>query len=51
MVFIRTPEGRNTVAGDEFRIFAGEEVRILTPRTPEEKRDAFRQYFGIVLPE
>ncbi|GIO53628.1 arylamine N-acetyltransferase family protein [Paenibacillus cineris] len=51
MVFIRTSEGRNTVAGDEFRIFAGKEVRILTPRTPEEKRDAFRQYFGIVLPE
>jgi N-hydroxyarylamine O-acetyltransferase len=49
MVAVRTPEGRNTVAGDEFRIFTGDGVRTFTPATEEEFNEALRTYFGIIL--
>jgi arylamine N-acetyltransferase len=59
MVFIRTPEGRNTVAdvldpvtGEkmvEFRIFKGEDVEAFIPRSEGEYKDALKQYFGIVI--
>jgi N-hydroxyarylamine O-acetyltransferase len=49
MLAIRTPDGRNTVSGKEFRIFAGKEVRTFIPATEQEYREALRNYFGIVL--
>jgi len=49
MAAIRTAIGRNTIAGDEFRIFTAEGVRAFVPTTEEEYAEALRQYFGIVL--
>jgi arylamine N-acetyltransferase len=49
MVAIRTREGRNTVAGDEFRIFTAEGVESFVPQSREEYREALRTYFGISL--
>ncbi|WP_127581884.1 arylamine N-acetyltransferase family protein [Paenibacillus koleovorans] len=49
MVAIRTKEGRNTIAGREFRIFTSEGVKAFTPETEEDYRVALRTYFGIVL--
>ncbi|MDR0271502.1 arylamine N-acetyltransferase [Paenibacillus sp.] len=49
MVFIRTREGRNTMAGDEFRIFTSEGVETFTPSTQEEYRQAMQTYFGISI--
>jgi arylamine N-acetyltransferase len=49
MVAIRTPEGRNTIAGNEFRIFKGTKVEVITPTTKEAYDDALRRFFGIVL--
>lgn len=49
MLAIRSQEGRNTVAGDQFRIFTGEGVRTFTPETKQQYDEALRTYFGIVL--
>ena len=49
MVAIRTKEGRNTVAGNEFRIFTGNGVHVFTPASQEEFEEALRTYFGIFL--
>lgn len=49
MVAIRTAEGRNTIAGDEFRIFTADGVRTLVPQTKEAYNEALRTYFGIDL--
>ncbi|MWV42949.1 acetyltransferase [Paenibacillus sp. HJL G12] len=49
MVFIRTVEGRNTVAGEEFRIFTSRGVESWVPQTTEEYRQALEKHFGIVL--
>jgi N-hydroxyarylamine O-acetyltransferase len=47
MVAVRTLEGRNTVAGEEFRIFTSEGVKAFVPQTKEEYSEALRTYFGI----
>lgn len=49
MVAIRTAEGRNSVNGDEFRIFTKDGVRSFKPETEEDFREALNIYFGIVL--
>ncbi len=59
MVYIRTPEGRNTifdvtdkVTGEkvqEFRIFKGDTLETFIPRTEKESNDALKEYFGIVI--
>ncbi|WP_409342790.1 arylamine N-acetyltransferase family protein [Paenibacillus sp. MBLB4367] len=49
MVAIRTREGRNTIAGEEFRIFTKEGVRAFTPQSEEEYKEALRVHFGIVI--
>ncbi|MGG4035613.1 arylamine N-acetyltransferase [Paenibacillus cisolokensis] len=49
MIAIRTADGRNTVAGREFRIFAGDGVQTFVPQTEAEYRDALKRYFGIEL--
>lgn len=46
---IRTKEGRNTVAGTEFRIFTSQGVRTFEPITDEEYSEALHTYFGIRL--
>jgi len=47
MMFIRTTEGRNTLAGDEFRIFTSAGVDIFVPKNAEEYQQALHIYFGI----
>ena len=49
MVSIRTDEGRNSIAGNEFRIFTTEGVQSFIPETPEEYAKALQTHFGIVL--
>ncbi|NLC45072.1 MAG: arylamine N-acetyltransferase [Clostridiales bacterium] len=49
MVSLRTPEGRVTVADEEFRIFTKEGVETFVPESEEEFRIALEKYFGIVL--
>jgi arylamine N-acetyltransferase len=49
MVSIRTPEGRITVANEEFRIFTKDKVQTFVPGTEEERREALKKYFGIDL--
>jgi arylamine N-acetyltransferase len=49
MVAIRTVEGRNTIAGEEFRIFTGSQVHTFMPQTKQEYAEALNKYFGIVL--
>ncbi|TBL78606.1 arylamine N-acetyltransferase family protein [Paenibacillus thalictri] len=49
MVAVRTLDGRNSVAGKEFRIFTPAGVNAFTPQTDEEYKEALRTYFGIVL--
>ncbi|WP_135557128.1 arylamine N-acetyltransferase family protein [Paenibacillus cymbidii] len=49
MLAIRTKEGRNTVAGDEFRIFTPQGVDAFVPAQGEAYREALRRYFGIEL--
>ncbi len=49
MVAIRTREGRNTIAGKEFRIFTSAGVNSFTPETKEQYNEALRTYFGIIL--
>lgn len=47
MIAIRTEGGRNTVAGEEFRIFTKEGVRAFRPDSEAAYREALRKYFGI----
>ncbi|MBD0381412.1 arylamine N-acetyltransferase family protein [Paenibacillus sedimenti] len=49
MVAIRTQDGRNSVAGEEFRIFTSDGVRSFFPQTKEEYKDALLNYFGIKM--
>lgn len=49
MVAIRTKDGRNTIAGKEFRIFTAQGVHTFTPQSDDEYRGALRTYFGIVI--
>lgn len=49
MLAIRTAEGRNTVAGEEFRIFTADGVKSFVPENDEQYREALRTYFGITL--
>ncbi|NBD26959.1 arylamine N-acetyltransferase family protein [Paenibacillus glycinis] len=48
---ICTPEGRNTGAGGEIRLFRNGEVRVLAPATKAEYDEALQAYFGISIPE
>lgn len=48
MLAIRTGEGRNTVAGNEFRIFTSDGVRIFIPQSQEEFKEALRVHYGII---
>jgi len=57
MVYIRTPEGRNTIfdvtdiiTGEkvpQFRIFKGNTMETFIPRTQQEYKDALKKYFGV----
>lgn len=47
MVAIRTREGRNTIAGEEFRIFTASGVRSFIPKTEDEYKASLSRYFGI----
>jgi arylamine N-acetyltransferase len=47
IVAIRTEEGRNTIAGEEFRIFTSQGVRAFIPQTKEEYNEALYTHFGI----
>ncbi|WP_169088214.1 arylamine N-acetyltransferase family protein [Paenibacillus sp. PL91] len=47
MAAIRTSAGRNTIAGEEFRIFTAEGVQAFTPKTKDEYAEALRTHFGI----
>lgn len=49
IVAIRTLEGRNTVAGEQFRIFKSDGVQTITPQTKEEYKAALHTHFGIVI--
>jgi N-hydroxyarylamine O-acetyltransferase len=51
MAAIRTPEGRHTLAGKEFRTFTRDGVRTFIPETKQQFHEALRAYFGIVLDE
>ncbi|GGG66267.1 arylamine N-acetyltransferase family protein [Paenibacillus radicis (ex Gao et al. 2016)] len=46
---IRTEEGRNTIAGEEFRIFTADGVQVFKPETDEAYREALKTHFGIEL--
>lgn len=48
MVSILTPDGRNTIADREFRLFTSTGVRTFTPQTEEEYQRCLKEYFGIV---
>lgn len=47
MISLRTPEGRKTRDGDEFRIFDASGVRVITPEAPEEIDRLTREWFGL----
>ncbi|MBP1995307.1 arylamine N-acetyltransferase family protein [Paenibacillus eucommiae] len=47
MIAIRTREGRNTVAGKEFRIFNADGVHAFIPQSKEAYSEALRTYFNI----
>ncbi|MGZ9584439.1 arylamine N-acetyltransferase family protein [Paenibacillus marinisediminis] len=49
MTAIRTPDGRKSLAGREFRLFTTEGVHVFTPETEEEYQEALREHFGIIL--
>ncbi|WP_337103354.1 arylamine N-acetyltransferase family protein [Paenibacillus sp. YIM B09110] len=49
MLAIRTNEGRNTVGGNEFRIFNAQGVTVFIPDSQENYKESLRQYFGIEL--
>ncbi|NLB41352.1 MAG: acetyltransferase, partial [Clostridiales bacterium] len=43
------PEGRVTVADEEFRIFTEDGVETFVPEGEEDFRNSLEKYFGIVL--
>ncbi|REK76745.1 arylamine N-acetyltransferase family protein [Paenibacillus paeoniae] len=47
MLAIQTKEGRNTIAGDEFRLFTKDGVSAFTPTSKEEYNEALKTHFGI----
>lgn len=49
MIAIRTEEGRNTVAGEEFRIFTKNGIHAFRPESEVAYNEALLQYFGIKL--
>ncbi|MGG4392900.1 arylamine N-acetyltransferase [Paenibacillus thiaminolyticus] len=49
MAAVRTREGRNTLAGDEFRIFTADGVHTFIPESKERYDEALKTCFGIVL--
>ena len=49
MAAIRTNTGRNTIDGDEFKLFRPEGVKSFIPETKEEYNKALKKYFGIEL--
>lgn len=49
MAAIRTRGGRNTIDGDEFRIFTSDGVQTIVPQTKKEYNAALQSYFGIKL--
>ncbi|NGP61617.1 arylamine N-acetyltransferase [Paenibacillus thiaminolyticus] len=49
MAAVRTREGRNTLAGDEFRIFTADGVHAFIPESKEQYDEALKTCFGIVL--
>jgi arylamine N-acetyltransferase len=49
MVAIHTREGRNTIAGQEFRIFTSDDAHTFVPESLDEYNQALRTYFGIVM--
>jgi arylamine N-acetyltransferase len=49
MAAIRTPQGRNTIAGREFRIFTSAGVKAFTPQSQEEYKAALLEHFGVNL--
>jgi arylamine N-acetyltransferase len=51
IVAIRTNEGRNSVAGNELRLFRGNEVISSRMSSVESFRTGLEQNFGLVLPE
>ncbi|WP_066193510.1 MULTISPECIES: arylamine N-acetyltransferase family protein [Gracilibacillus] len=48
MLSVFTENGRNTVAGEEFRLFTDQGVQTFTPANNEEYTQALKTYFGIV---
>ncbi|QJD82702.1 arylamine N-acetyltransferase family protein [Cohnella herbarum] len=46
---IRTPEGRHSLTGKEFRTFTDSDATIYTAQTQEEFTSALRTYFGIEI--
>ncbi|GGD82942.1 arylamine N-acetyltransferase family protein [Paenibacillus nasutitermitis] len=50
MAAMRTSQGRNTLAGREFRIFTPEGVQAFTPESEEAYNEALNTYFGIEAP-
>ncbi|MFC0331258.1 arylamine N-acetyltransferase [Paenibacillus sepulcri] len=50
MVAMRTREGRNTIAGQEFRIFTADGVHAFTPASEDDYNEALLTYFGIAAP-
>ncbi|MDQ0112665.1 arylamine N-acetyltransferase family protein [Paenibacillus harenae] len=49
MVAIRTEEGRNTIAGKEFRIFSQGSVNAFEPSHDDHYSECLRKYFGILI--
>ena len=49
MVSIHTPDGRITLAGDEFRVFAADGVTSTRPESDAERDRLLRMYFGLSL--
>ena len=47
MISLRTETGRRTRDGDEFRIFDGDRVQVITPPTEEERLSLNREWFGL----
>jgi arylamine N-acetyltransferase len=57
MVYMRTPEGRNTITDvtdiitgekvPQYRIFKGDTLETFIPGTEQEYKDALKKYFGI----
>ncbi|MFD2114445.1 arylamine N-acetyltransferase [Paenibacillus yanchengensis] len=48
MVAIRTADGRNTLHGDEFRIFTNDRVEVLVAQSSEQYEQFLAKYFGII---